>query len=202
MNTRYCPACGQETFPGRFCSSCGEPLPSGFTDAGSPPNTTSSPEPIAADPEGRVEPRKTGSSTKFLIGGIAAAVLILAAIAVLATRAGSHPTLHGSMTLMGGGGYTTSSPCLGTSNGIVDFSDMRATAPIKILDASGTIIGTGTLGDGQYIKSSAFEGTCKFTFDIPLDGASSHYEIVIADRPPFDFSDPSSLDLSLGGPRQ
>jgi len=199
--TRYCPNCGQPTFPGRFCSACGKSLPGDFDGAGTS-GPTASPSTSADPTPARIpEDVRRGPGRRLLVVGIAAAVVVAGAIVFLATRGGSQPTVHGSMTLMGNGGYTTHSPCVGSSNGFVDFSDMRSDTPIKILDASGTIVGTATLGDGQYIQSAAFSGTCKFTFDIPLDSSSSHYQIVIGTRPPYDFTDPNALDLSLGGPR-
>lgn len=199
--TRYCPNCGQGTFPGRYCSACGASLPADFNGADPTAPTTSASAPADPAPQPVADHVQRRPSGRLLVVGIVAAVMAVGAVVVLATRGGNQPTVHGSLTLAGGGGYTTESPCVGTSNGIVDYSDLRSNTPIKILDASGTILGTDTLGDGEYVKSSAFNGTCKFVFDIPLDTSSNHYQIVIGTRPPYDFTDPNALDLSLGGPR-
>lgn len=99
---------------------------------------------------------------------------------------------------MGGGGYTTYPRCHGTNNGLIDNSDMTPDAAVKVLDASGTIVGTTTLGSGDYIPGVGDVNVCRFKIDVPLDSSSKHYQLVIASRQPYDFDDPNSVDLSLG----
>ena len=99
---------------------------------------------------------------------------------------------------MGGGGYTTQTPCYGTDNGLIDNHDMKPDTPVKVLDATGTIIGSTTLGPGEYKAGAGGVNVCVFTIDMKLDAKSKHYQLVIADREPYDFNDPSAVDLSLG----
>ncbi|MBY9074248.1 hypothetical protein K1X13_05370 [Nocardioides sp. WL0053] len=142
-----------------------------------------------------------------LAGG---AALVVLAIALTAVRGGESAgsqaiEARGSLVIVGGGGYTTYDPCHGISGGgyIVDpfdYTDLRDGTPVKVLDASGTIIGTGSLGPGDYVKDNGVNGGdgCRFRFTVPLDSKSSHYQLVIGDRPTFDFEDPSDLDLVVG----
>lgn len=212
---RFCWSCGAEATGGRFCSGCGANLaePSSVSPGQAPSNSSDSSaaaSPQAADkalphhaahtPE---KPSGRRLSPWLLLVGVGL-VGVIAVVVVVGTRAGSSPTVHGTLVLIGGGGYTTDTPCEGTSNGLVDFSDMRSSTPIKILDASGTIIGSGLLGPGTYEATgggvTGSGSQCKFTFLIPLDAASTHYQVVIGSRPPYDFTDPNALDLSIGGP--
>jgi hypothetical protein len=127
----------------------------------------------------------------------------VAAAAISASGSSAHkqkaPTVHGTLTLVGGG-YTTYNPCDGINNGLVDNSDMKSYTPVKILNASGTIVGTGYLGTGAVVRDPLGYRVCRFSFDIKLDAASKHYQLVVADRQPYDFDNPSALDVSLGGP--
>lgn len=205
---KFCRSCGAAASPGRFCSECGaslaEPPGSGLAHA---PDQSANPEPddatkLVTNAEPPAQPTSSLPSWALLAGLAAVLVLGIAIAVFVSTRGGSNPTVEGSLTLVGGGGYTESTPCQGTSNSLIDNSDMGPDTPIKILDASGTIIGGGTLGPGEYKAVGGISGgsQCRFTFVIPLDAASTRYQIVIAERTPYDFTDPTSLELTLGGP--
>jgi hypothetical protein len=70
---------------------------------------------------------------------------------------------------------------------------MNADTAVKILDTSGTILGITKLGPGQYE-----DNRCVFNFSVQLDDTSTHYQIVIGSRDPYDFDDVNAVHLSLG----
>lgn len=157
-------------------------------------------------------PAPAGRSKRRIILGVIGLVVVAAVAATLTLAlsgsAQSDATLNAKLTLTGGGGYTTHSPCYGTNNGLVDYSDLNATTQVEVLDATGTIDGTTQLGNGVYSANNrildAQSGgygpytSCTFTFRANLDHSSTHYQLLIGQRPPFNFDDPSSLDLTLG----
>jgi hypothetical protein len=163
------------------------------------------------------EPASSTSETesngrKLLIIGVVAAVVVIAGVVVGIIASNSSNTskvkVHGSLTLTRGGGYTTSDPCYGTGNGLVDYSDLTPAAQVEVLDASGTVDGTSVLGSGTYSNDNTTLDTasggfgpytsCTFSLQVTLDHASPHYQLVIAQRAPFAFDDPTSLSLTLG----
>ncbi|MEO6472954.1 MAG: hypothetical protein ABIO14_14250 [Aeromicrobium sp.] len=192
----------------QFCGTCGAPArPVPLENQIDPVRTDISATPVTSTSTSTPEVAATSkiaefwhSHTKAIL--IGAAILAILFVVGLASNQGN--VVHGSVTLQGGGGYTRSTPCHGTSQDSqyaqsIDNSDIDGETPIQILDASGTIVGTGTLGIGVYLSQNADTGVCQFRFDVPLDSKSSHYEIVVGQRQPFGFNDPSSVDLTLGG---
>ena len=146
--------------------------------------------------------------------GLASVGILLVAAAtssggtVAGTGSDEYATVRGSLLIVGGGGYTRYDPCHGIagggdSYGLVepfDYSDLDAGTSVRVHDASGDIIGTGALSEGDYAKSNGINSGdgCRFTFDVPLTSTSTHYQLVIADRPPFDFRETDGLDLVVG----
>lgn len=130
--------------------------------------------------------------------GVTALIAVLAIWFISAHRE-APVTAHvrGSLTLQGGGGYTTDTPCYGNSNSLVDFSDIRGGTRVNILDASNKIVGSGELQPGISVPIPS-STLCRFDFDIPLDSTSSHYQFALGSRPPYTFDDPSNLVLTLG----
>ena len=158
-------------------------------------------------------PRTTKSTSrrnhrKLLVGSMAAVILAVGLVAFWIFR-GSTPVLHVTLTLTGGGGYTTYDPCYGTANGLVDYSDLTDSTPVRVLDAAGSIDGTALLGSGTYSADNALLDaesggigpytSCTFSFHVKLDHSSTHYQLVIGSRSPYDFeSTKVPLDLTLG----
>jgi hypothetical protein len=134
----------------------------------------------------------------------AAALLAAVGIAVATSAAGGgagvgaqdeDPVVTGSVTIFG---FSGSSPCVGDrSDGTMavphDYTDLRGGTSVRVLDADGTILGSGSLADGRVTDQG-----CRLDFRIPLDDATSRYQLVIGDRPAFDFTSLDGLDLTIG----
>jgi hypothetical protein len=167
------------------------------TDARRAEERTTSAVPTSKGSHG-IAPRVSSSRGKWTliaVGVLALALLIGGGVTLLSTGNADSVSVQGSLTITTGGN-TKYDPCVGTSGYVFtpyDYTDLRAGTPVRILNSSGTIIGTGSLGDGHYSKGIG----CRFDFDIPLDSSSADYQIVIGQRPPYDFTDPSRLHLSV-----
>lgn len=148
-------------------------------------------------------------SRRTLIAVACGLVLLLLAggVAVALTQQGSRSgteTVRGSITIIGGGGYTKYDPCHGISGeslySTFDYSDIHGGTTVRVLNASGSVIGSGTLSEGKYLTDSGFSASdgCRFAFEVDLDAESTRYQLVVAERPPYDFTELEDLDLSVG----
>jgi hypothetical protein len=122
------------------------------------------------------------------------AAIVGVTVALLSSGGSGHRQAKGSLTITGGG-VTKHDPCVGVSNGLASYADLRQGLPVVIYGASGTILGNGALGAGQY--DSADE-TCTLPFAIDVTGSSDHYQIQFGNRDPIVVSDLSNLALTIG----
>jgi hypothetical protein len=76
-----------------------------------------------------------------------------------------------------------------------DYTDITGGAPVRVLDADGTVLGSDALSEGDYDSASNY---CKFTFNVPIDDSSDRYQLVVGTRPPYDFRAGDKLDLQMG----
>lgn len=190
------PSSGEHT----FCGICGE-------RRGAPSPT--SPPPNDAK-TGITGPAAWTRRRTLWTAGVGLLVLVAAVAAVtLRNHSGAATVVDGTLTIVGGGGYTTDNPCRSLAGGGAgtyvrpfDYTDIYQGAQVKVLDKAGSIVGTGELSPGEYMKDNGLDGGdgCRFAFTIPLDSTSTHYQLVLGTRPPYNFAKSDlPLQLVVGG---
>jgi hypothetical protein len=182
---------------GHWVAVSSQPSPSG------PPSDDPNAPPLK-------HPTRRHKPIYWVIGSLLSFAAVVTA--VLLFRQSEKPpvrvSVQGHLVIVGGGGYNKDDPCHGVSGGgddmglvaPFDYTDLQLGTPVKVLSASGVTIGTGSFSDGSYLRRNGVNGGdgCRFSFNIPLDHVSPRYELVIANRPPYDFDDPHALDLVVG----
>ncbi|MFF7190501.1 hypothetical protein ACFZAR_36020 [Streptomyces sp. NPDC008222] len=95
-------------------------------------------------------------------------------------------TLRGTMTLTSDAsfqvGTVDSWACTGDASG---YGDIATGTAVTVYDASGSIVGTGSLGAGRFTESpeTSTNRRCRFAFVIPsVPGGSKFYQVEVSHR--------------------
>jgi hypothetical protein len=115
----------------------------------------------------------------WLLGAGAVLLLVAVATIVLLARGSSEPrALFADVVLKDGSREPEGRRCAGTGG----YADIRFGADVTVTDASGRVIGTGTLVQGIRVKRGSATTDCLFRFGIRDLPTTDFYGIEVSDR--------------------
>jgi hypothetical protein len=136
-------------------------------------------------------PRRGGRSALTFVAGVVLGAALVSA-AWIATTAESEPRtfdLTGTMTLVEGGTTYPSPGCHGSGG----YSDIDTGTSVTVYDAGGTVVATGSLGQG---RSSALGG-CTFPISVrSVPEGSAFYQVEVSHRGKITYQ---AADAQAGG---
>lgn len=114
----------------------------------------------------------------------------------------STVALSGGLVLKGIGNFDTSDEATKLCAGTGGYSDIAAGAGVTIQDASGKVIATTVLGNGEQVLDEQVGAACHFDFTASDVPASTFYKIEVSHRGLVTFSrarvDAGTAQLTLG----
>lgn len=85
-----------------------------------------------------------------------------------------------------------------TCTGGGPYMDIAAGAQVTVTNASGSVVGAGTLGTGHWGTGNDDPNSCRFTYAVKVSKGSAFYGVQIAQRPKMTVSAQSAESKVLG----
>ncbi|MEX2253839.1 MAG: zinc ribbon domain-containing protein [Acidimicrobiia bacterium] len=180
----------------RFCGDCGEPLPTGLSEA-PPTNEAFDRVPVpggvvtADEPGVRACP---GWLIPAVVGGALIAIVLIAVFVLGGGGGDEGQRVSGTFTLFDQD--TADLDCIGTGG----YNDIGPGTEVRVSDEGGTVLATGALGSGKDLEGLG----CIYRFSLKTVPDANFYEFEVAHRGGITYSRAKlenqewRVDLSLG----
>jgi hypothetical protein len=136
-------------------------------------------------------PKRTGPTALREFSRIS----VVAVVALVAACGGGGTTAAGTLTVTGGGIYEAPPDQGGCGGANESNRQFRGGAPVVVYDASGKVLGSGTLQSGYVEGPGSF---CVLPFSFPLSGTDDNYQVQFAGGERVVVQDIEAVNLCFG----
>jgi len=138
---------------------------------------------VESEPAPPQKPVRSARDLRLSGWGILSSIIVIASYLIW----GSPYTVYGSVDIL-----HSSTPQFSGARGQCgadsEFSDIRPGADVIVRDDSDEIVGTGHLGDGEYVNTYGYRTYCQWPFIINgVPRGSSFYKVQISHRTPLTY---------------